>query len=159
MARLAAAARAADVVVASIFVPPTQFAPVCPKLFLQTGADFREKGWQQRQVVRRAVPDLDIPIPILPVPTVREADGMALSSRNRFLASDQRARAPLLHAAPTLRREGAAVHRDGFATDDLAPMDAKTMRPMGRAASGLALRIVAAARRGRVRRLDNLAVA
>ncbi len=66
-------------------------ATVCCKLFLQCEAQvavFGEKDWQQLQVVTRMATDLDIPIRILPVATVREADGLAMSSRNRFLSPD-----------------------------------------------------------------------
>ncbi|WP_198378614.1 pantoate--beta-alanine ligase, partial [Neoroseomonas rubea] len=79
-------------------------ATVCCKLFLQSGAEvaaFGEKDWQQLQVVTRMAADLDIPIRILPVPTVREADGLALSSRNRFLTPAERGTAPLLHRVMT----------------------------------------------------------
>lgn len=151
-------------------------ATVCTKLFLQTGADvaaFGEKDWQQLQVVRRAARDLDIPIRILPVPTMRETDGLAMSSRNRFLTPAERTRAPLLHAALTraaaaiaggrdataaLAPEDAALRRAGFAPDYLALVEAETMRPIDRAVPGVALRIVAAARLGTVRLLDNVAV-
>ncbi|WP_342713826.1 pantoate--beta-alanine ligase [Falsiroseomonas stagni] len=64
-------------------------------------------------MVRRAARDLDIPIRILPVPTVREAAGLALSSRSRFLAPDERARAPLLHAALTRAAATIAAARLG----------------------------------------------
>ena len=77
-------------------------ATVCTKLFLQTGADvamFGEKDWQQVQVVRRVVRDLDLPIAIVGVPTLRESDGLALSSRNRFLTPAERRLAPRLAAA------------------------------------------------------------
>ena len=74
-------------------------ATVVAKLFLQTGADlafFGEKDFQQLQIVRRMAMDLDIPIRIVPCPTVREPDGLAMSSRNRHLAADERAIAPAL---------------------------------------------------------------
>jgi pantoate--beta-alanine ligase len=76
-------------------------ATVCTKLFLQTGADvamFGEKDWQQFQVVRRMVRDLDMLLRIEGVATVREPDGLAMSSRNRFLAPAERALAPRLAA-------------------------------------------------------------
>lgn len=84
-------------------------ATVCTKLFLQSGADgafFGEKDYQQLMVVRRFVRDLDIPIEIHACPTVREADGVALSSRNKRLSAEARA------IAPVLRREmGVAARR------------------------------------------------
>jgi pantoate--beta-alanine ligase len=151
-------------------------ATVCTKLFLQTGADvaaFGEKDWQQLQVVRRAARDLDIPIRILPVPTVREADGLALSSRNRFLSPAERATAPQLHAAmrraahaitagqdadPVLAAEAEGLRAAGLAPDYVALVEAETMRPLARAEAGIAMRLVAAARLGTVRLLDNIPV-
>src|SRR5207302_334973 len=75
-------------------------ATVVSKLLLQSTADvavFGEKDWQQLQVVRRAARDLDIPVRILGVPTVREPSGLALSSRNAYLSAAQRAVAEQLH--------------------------------------------------------------
>ncbi|HLY87572.1 MAG TPA: pantoate--beta-alanine ligase, partial [Acetobacteraceae bacterium] len=72
-------------------------ATVCAKLFGQVGAGrayFGEKDWQQLQVVTRMVADLHLPLEIVGVPTVRDPDGLALSSRNRFLTQQERARAP-----------------------------------------------------------------
>lgn len=149
-------------------------ATVCTKLFLQTGADvavFGEKDWQQLQVIRRVVTDLDIPVTILPVPTVREGDGLALSSRNRFLTEAERMLAPMLARegfaaaaaigagedaprvlAPARARLGAA----GFGVEYLAVVEAATMRP--RDGASAPARLVAAARLGAVRLLDNWAV-
>ncbi|MBW8268429.1 pantoate--beta-alanine ligase [Caldovatus aquaticus] len=152
-------------------------ATVCAKLFLQTGAAvamFGEKDWQQLQVVRRMVRDLDLPVRIEPVPTVREPDGLALSSRNRFLTAEERARAPRLAAelhraaaalaagrgapaAPVLAEAVAALTAAGFAVDYFALVEAESLRPL--AAPGDApARLVAAARLGRVRLLDNVGV-
>ncbi|BCH29768.1 pantothenate synthetase [Mesorhizobium sp. L-8-10] len=74
-------------------------ATVVTKLFLQTGADlafFGEKDFQQLHVVRRMVRDLDLPVEIVACPTVREEDGLAMSSRNLRLSSAQRQAAPKL---------------------------------------------------------------
>src|SRR3954451_12613062 len=74
-------------------------ATVCAKLFGQVRPDrayFGEKDWQQLQVVKRMVADLLLPLEIVGVETVREADGLALSSRNQFLTEAERAVAPAL---------------------------------------------------------------
>ena len=151
-------------------------ATVCCKLFLQSQAEiaaFGEKDWQQLQVVTRMVADLDIPVRILPVPTVREADGLAMSSRNRFLSAEERAAAPMLYrslqdaaaaivagadVAASLAGASAALVRFGFAPDYLALVEAETLRPLQARRADGPMRLVAAARLGSVRLLDNMAV-
>lgn len=79
-------------------------ATVVTKLFGMTEADrayFGQKDWQQLQVVQRLVRDLNLPIEIVGCETVRESDGLAMSSRNVRLTSQGRARAPVLYAAIT----------------------------------------------------------
>lgn len=149
-------------------------ATVVTKLFNQTAPDFAlfgEKDWQQVMVVTRLVIDLDMPVRIVPVPTVRDADGLALSSRNRHLTPTERILAPRLHAAlqdtaariaigqPIAEAERAAIttlQEHGFDPDYLRLTDANTLRPqdiLQRPA-----RLLAAARLGTVRLLDNVAI-
>lgn len=154
---------------------PTHFAGVATvvlKLLSQTGPDvalFGEKDWQQLQVVRRMARDLSLPVAIVGVPTWREADGLAMSSRNRFLDADERRRAPRLYAclqhaasrlppgapsAPALEDAAATLRELGFAVDYLAVVQAETMQLMTTVCSNA--RLVAAARLGAVRLLDNV---
>ncbi|MGH7014566.1 MAG: pantoate--beta-alanine ligase [Stellaceae bacterium] len=148
-------------------------ATVVAKLLLQAAPDvavFGEKDFQQFLVIRRIVRDLDIPVRIEGVPTVRESDGLALSSRNAYLSADERARAPLLHQ--TLREvargfaggDRAAPERGirallaaGFAkVDYLEVRDAETLDPPQ---SSRPARVLAAVWLGRTRLIDNLALA
>jgi pantoate--beta-alanine ligase len=147
-------------------------ATVVIKLLLQSLPDrayFGEKDYQQLQLIRRMVADLDIPVKIEGVPTVREPDGLALSSRNQLLTTDQRRIAPNLHAVLTeigkRLSEGATAHeleagrkalRDaGFdPVDYLALCDADTLAPVDRVARPS--RLLAAAYLGSVRLIDNI---
>jgi pantoate--beta-alanine ligase len=151
-------------------------ATVVAKLLLQAQADvamFGEKDYQQLLVVRRLVRDLDIPTRVQGCPTWREPDGLALSSRNKYLSAEQRRVAPLLHqalqdvAAQFRAGEAIAPHAaaaakrlvaQGFATVDyLEVRDAHTLAPLARA-DGRAARVLAAARIGSVRLIDNITV-
>jgi pantoate--beta-alanine ligase len=150
-------------------------ATVVSKLLLQCLPDaafFGEKDYQQLIVVRRMARDLDIPVRIEGVPTVREADGLALSSRNVYLSPSERQIAPLLYrvlrdTAATLRQAPedvaealaggiAALEAGGFAVDYLEMREAATLIPMPRLAGPA--RLLAAARLGRTRLIDNVPV-
>jgi pantoate--beta-alanine ligase len=151
-------------------------ATVVAKLFAQCAPDtalFGEKDYQQLLVVRRLVTDLDLPVRIVGVPTVREADGLACSSRNRLLSKDERAIAPALYRALTAlvaeAESGAdlgeacakatrALLAAGFArVDYVAVRDAETLAPVARLAAPA--RALAAALLGRTRLIDNLPIA
>ena len=148
-------------------------ATVVTKLLLQARPDlacFGEKDYQQLQIIRRVVRDLDIAARIEPVPTVREPDGLALSSRNAYLSPAERAIAPhlhriLAHAAERVRagappREAeahatAALAAAGFTTVDyFAVCDAATLAPLARL--DRPARILAAAWLGGTRLIDNV---
>lgn len=151
-------------------------ATVVAKLLLQSGADiavFGEKDYQQLAVIRRLAADLDIPTRIVGLPTVRAPDGLALSSRNRYLNPEERARAPRLHAvladlaagipggadaAALLATARTSLTCDGFELDYLELRDAGTLAPIADTA-GAAGRLLAAARLGRTRLIDNVPVA
>jgi len=149
-------------------------ATVVAKLLTQTGADvavFGEKDWQQLQVIRRMSADLDLRTRILSGPTVREADGLAMSSRNAYLSPAERRRAAALY--PTLLRvsdalsAGVAVsgvltqargdlaaHFDGL--DYLELREAESLIPVERLTAPA--RLLAAVRLGTTRLIDNMAV-
>jgi pantoate--beta-alanine ligase len=150
-------------------------ATVVTKLFLQCAPDFAmfgEKDYQQLLVVKRLVKDLDLKLEIIGVPTVREEDGLALSSRNAYLNPEQRKiaaefnrvlrdvaeRAKSGTSIPQAEAEGAAsLLAAGFdRVDYVAIRDAETLAPL-RAVTGPA-RVLAAARLGGVRLIDNVAV-
>jgi pantoate--beta-alanine ligase len=151
-------------------------ATVVTKLLLQAQADvamFGEKDFQQLQVVRQLVRDLDIPTRIQGCPTWREPDGLALSSRNKYLSAEQRAIAPSLHEAlqdiavrfragealaPHTADAAKGLLARGFASIDyLEVRDAETLELLARD-DGRAARAFAAARIGTVRLIDNVRV-
>jgi pantoate--beta-alanine ligase len=152
-------------------------ATVVTKLLLQALPDiayFGEKDYQQLMVIRRLARDLDIPVQIAAVPTVRAADGLALSSRNAYLSQEERQIAPTLarvlrEIAATLAREPEAVARElvrgaaalegaGFAVEYLELREAETLAPIASAA-GAPARIFAAVRLGKTRLIDNMPIA
>ncbi len=149
-------------------------ATVVLKLFMQTGADvavFGEKDYQQLVVVTQMVRDLDLRIDIVPVATVREADGLAMSSRNAYLGGDDRQRAAGLFRI-LMETRGAlgageppdtavrnAVRRleEAFdAVDYLSLRDPVTLSAAERRAG--AARLLCAVRLGGTRLIDNVAV-
>ena len=150
-------------------------ATVVAKLLIAVGPDlalFGEKDWQQLAVIRRLQMDLGIAVEIVGVPTVREDDGLALSSRNAYLSPADRARAAALPRALEAARDaiesGSAVAQAldaarrsleaaGFATVDyFALVDEHTLEPL--AAPSGEMRLIAAAKIGGTRLIDNLAV-
>jgi pantoate--beta-alanine ligase len=150
-------------------------ATVVAKLFGQVRPDvgvFGEKDWQQLQVISRMAADLLLPVRVVGAPIVREADGLAMSSRNRFLTPPERALAPALHrnlmavcaalgrglaAADALRDGRDALTALGFGVDYLALVDGPSLIETLEASA--AARIIVAARLGAVRLLDNIAAA
>jgi pantoate--beta-alanine ligase len=153
----------------------TGVATVVGKLLLQAMPDvaaFGEKDYQQLQVIRRLTRDLDLPTEILPVPTVRDADGLALSSRNAYLSPDELITAKQLNkilaqaaaalragaspAAATEQAQAQLIAAGFTAIDYVALVDADTLSPLA-GLTGKA-RLLAAARIGRTRLIDNIAV-
>ncbi|MFN3434675.1 MAG: pantoate--beta-alanine ligase [Sphingomonas sp.] len=149
-------------------------ATVVTKLFNQTGADvayFGEKDYQQLAVIRRFVADLDMAIEIVGVPTQRDDDGLALSSRNIYLDDEQRAKAIALPRAlgvaaraigrgddpeTALAEARAALTAAGFTVDYVALADAETL--VESPAADRPRRLLAAARMGTTRLIDNVAI-
>jgi pantoate--beta-alanine ligase len=146
---------------------------VVAKLFHLTRADvalFGDKDAQQLALIRGMVRDLDIGVEVVGVPTVREPDGLALSSRNMYLSADDRAIAlslsAALYAGAARARDGvdavlaaaSAVLHDvsGIEVDYLRLVDEQTWQPAGPTASSA--RLLVAARLGSTRLIDNVPV-
>jgi pantoate--beta-alanine ligase len=150
-------------------------ATVVAKLLIQCDADFAlfgEKDYQQLKVVTQLVRDLGLKTRIVGAPIVRELDGLAQSSRNRFLSPAERAAAPALYSvlkgcAERIAAGGAltgilddgraAITRAGFALDYLEARHAETLAPLA-APVGEQIRLLVAARLGATRLIDNVAV-
>lgn len=152
-------------------------ATVVSKLLLQCLPDrayFGEKDYQQLMVIRRMTRDLNIPVAIVDVPTVREADGLALSSRNAYLSPAERAAAPALHdvmqqvAAKIAAGEPVdtatswgtqQLSAAGFGpVDYLEARDAETLTPVETTPPPRPARLLAAAYLGKTRLIDNIPV-
>jgi pantoate--beta-alanine ligase len=149
-------------------------ATVVAKLFAQCRPDFAmfgEKDYQQLKTVIRLAADLNLKVDVIGVPTVREKDGLALSSRNVYLSPAERAVAPMLYR--TLKESAAriagrepiarvmsegwlAIEAAGFAVDYFEARHAETLRRIESAEDG-PLRLLVAARLGKTRLIDNIA--
>lgn len=150
-------------------------ATVVAKLFIAAGCDyamFGEKDFQQLKVVTAMARDLTIPTIVMGVATVREADGLAMSSRNAYLSPQERAMAPILHqtlqqvatdirAGKSIARTCAAarkrLEKAGFRPDYLEARAAETLAPVKKLGE-TEIRLLAAAWLGKTRLIDNIAV-
>jgi pantoate--beta-alanine ligase len=133
-------------------------------------AVFGEKDYQQLLIIRRATIDLCMPVEIVGAPTTREPDGLAMSSRNRYLSAEERAVAPAIHAeleraraaieagdkdfAALGRRGAEALRQAGFRPDYFEIRDAATLEEPS--AESRELVVLTAARIGRARLIDNV---
>ncbi|MBK1623633.1 pantoate--beta-alanine ligase [Afifella marina DSM 2698] len=150
-------------------------ATVVSKLLISCFPDeavFGEKDYQQLLVVRRLVSDLRLPTRIVAAPTAREADGLALSSRNAYLSAEERRKAPLIYSslqeAAEALRAGAPVastvndvkerlSEAGFRVDYISLRHSETLQPLAELSNGPG-RLLAAAWLGGTRLIDNIAV-
>jgi pantoate--beta-alanine ligase len=151
-------------------------ATVVAKLFGIVQPDlavFGEKDYQQLAIIRRMTVDLDLPVRIVAAPTVRATDGLAMSSRNRYLSASDRAIAPKIYASlqeATARlaagernfalleeRGAAALRQAGMQPDYFAVRDAVSLQPPDPDTREIV--VLAAARLGKARLIDNLRVA
>lgn len=150
-------------------------ATVVAKLFNQVRPDFAcfgEKDYQQLAVIRRMTADLDLGVDIVGVPTVRDPDGLALSSRNAYLSAGERAQALALpralkeaaarletgaDVAEVLAQATQAIRDAGFSSVDYVSLaDSASLAPLNRV--DRPARLLAAARVGQTRLIDNIAV-
>ena len=153
----------------------TGVATVVSKLLIQSMADrayFGDKDYQQLRVIRRLTADLNIPVQIIGCPIIREEDGLALSSRNAYLTTEERAIAPALHAvllkmvaAIQSGADSASAVQDGtqhllsvgfMKVDYLAVVDRETLLPLSSATGPC--RVLGAAWLGKTRLIDNVGV-
>ncbi|WP_298276445.1 pantoate--beta-alanine ligase [uncultured Bradyrhizobium sp.] len=150
-------------------------ATVVGKLFTQVRPDaaiFGEKDFQQLRVVTQMAADLDLGVKVIGSKTVRERDGLAMSSRNVYLSPEERRTAPTLNrtmkeAAARLRAGedtatvmaagAAAITEAGFVLDYLEVRHAATLAPIGSLKDG-PMRMLVAAKLGKTRLIDNIAV-
>jgi pantoate--beta-alanine ligase len=150
-------------------------ATVVAKLFAQVAPDmaiFGEKDYQQLKVVTAMARDLNLPVKVIGAPTVREKDGLAMSSRNAYLSPAERAVAPTLYRvlrdcaarlaagqpiAATLAAGRKEIERAGFALDYLEARHADTLAPIASVKDG-PVRLLVAAKLGKTRLIDNIAV-
>jgi len=150
-------------------------ATVVAKLFnvvRPAAAYFGQKDWQQAMIITKMASDLGFGIDIVVCPTVREEDGLALSSRNSYLSASERAAAPALYRALAAAREIAArgaadaARLAGAVRESLSETqleleyvevrEARTLKPVTRPEPGSELVVAAAARLGRTRLIDNV---
>ena len=153
----------------------TGVATVVSKLLIQSMADrayFGDKDYQQLRVIRRLTADLNIPVQIIGCPIIREEDGLALSSRNAYLTTEERAIAPALHAvllkmvaAIQSGADSASAVQDGtqhllsvgfMKVDYLAVVDPETLLPLSSATGPC--RVLGAAWLGKTRLIDNVGI-
>lgn len=150
-------------------------ATVVAKLFTQVQPDFAmfgEKDYQQLRVVTQMAKDLDLGVKVIGVPTVREKDGLALSSRNLYLSESERRVAPVLHRVLTacakrikqnepiemvLEEGRGEIARAGFALDYLEARHAETLATIASPKAG-PIRLLVAAKLGTTRLIDNIGV-
>lgn len=150
-------------------------ATVVAKLLAQVLPDiavFGQKDYQQLKVITRMARDLDLPTTIIGAPTVREKDGLALSSRNAYLNAAERALTPTLHRVLTdcagkiaggsaikavIAAGRSEIERAGFAVDYLEARHADTLSPIASLKDG-PVRLLVAAKIGKTRLIDNVGV-
>jgi pantoate--beta-alanine ligase len=148
---------------------------VVAKLFAQVAPDFAlfgEKDYQQLRVVTQLAKDLDLPLKVVAVPTMREPDGLALSSRNAYLNETEREAAPTLYRTlksaaadikagepfdSVLEAARAKITLAGFALDYFEARNALTLAPVTTRNDG-PIRLLVAAKIGKTRLIDNIAV-
>lgn len=150
-------------------------ATVVAKLFTQVSPDFAlfgQKDYQQLRVITQMAKDFDLPLKVIGVPTVREPDGLALSSRNVYLSAAERTVAPMLYrvlkGCASRIKNGEKIQHvlnvgrieidvAGFALDYLEARHALTLAPIDTTKDG-PVRLLVAARLGKTRLIDNIAV-